>query len=135
MKIDIAGKPPADIFRDRGKHLRASIVLLALAVCGLILIAYGILSEAQQSEMLENVALGLLVGPAVLFTYYGTKMNDYKGLSDGQVKELAGFKRKHAEIAAYCALVAKQDRQPIHAEYEAFVEWDENVTHQKEQAQ
>ena len=54
MKIDIAGQPPVDIFRDRGKHLRASIILLALAGCGLLLIAYGILSEAQQSEILEN---------------------------------------------------------------------------------
>ena len=134
MKIDIAGQPPVDIFRDRGKHLRASIVLLSLAGCGLLLIAYGILSDAQQSESLENVALALLVGPAVIFTYYGTKLNAYKGLSVSQKKELAALSRKHAEIATYCTLVAQQDRQPTHAEYEACVEWDENVTHQQDQA-
>ncbi|MDH3359520.1 MAG: hypothetical protein OEL55_01490 [Desulfobulbaceae bacterium] len=134
MNIDIAGKPPVDIFRDRGKHLRASIVLLSLAGLGLVLIAYGILSDVQQSEIFENVALGLLVGPAVLFTYYGTKLNDYKGLSVSQEKELANLIQNHAEISAYCALVEQQNRKIIHAEYEACVEWDENVTHQKEQA-
>ena len=135
MKIDIAEQPPVDIFKDRGKHLRASIILLSLAFCGLILIAYGILSEAQQSETLENIALGLLVGPAVFFTYSGTKLNHYKGLSVSQKKELADLCRKHADIDTYCKLVAQQDRQPIHAEFEACVEWDENVTHQKEQAE
>lgn len=134
MKIDIAGQPPVDIFRDRGKHLRASIILLSLAGCGLLLIAYGILSDSQQSEILENVALGLLVGPAVIFTYYGTKLNDYKGLSISQQENLADLCRKHAKIAAYCTLVGLQKRQMIHAEYEACVEWDENVTHQQDQA-
>lgn len=134
MKIDIDGPPPVDIFKDRGKHLRASIILLSLVVCGLLLIAYGILSESQQSELLENVALGLLVGPAVFFTYYGTKLNHYKGLSVGQQKQLAALCRKHAKIAAYCTRVALQQRQLIHAEFEACVEWDENVSHQQEQA-
>lgn len=131
MKIDIDGPPPVDIFRDRGKHLRASIILLSLAGCGLVLIAYGILSDNQQSEMLENVALGLLVGPAVIFTYYGTKLNDYKGLSVSQQENLAILCRKHAKIGAYCTKVALQQRQLIHAEYEACVEWDENITHQQ----
>ena len=81
------------------------------------------------------MALGLLVGPAVFFTYYGTKLNEYKGLSVGQQNQLANLSRKHAEIATYCKQVAEQDRQPIHAEYEACVEWGENVTHQQEQAE
>jgi len=135
MKIDITDRPPVDIFRDRGKHLRASIVLLSLAGCGLLLIAYGILADTQQSETLENVAMALLAGPAVAFTYFGAKLNDYKGLSVAQQKAVADLSRKHAEIDVYCTLVAQQNRQLIHAEYEACVEWDENVTHQQAQAE
>lgn len=128
MKIDITGPPPVDIFRDRKKHLLASIVLLTLVGLGLTLMLYGVLTDTQVSEIVENVALALLVGPAVVFTYYGSKLNDYKGLSVSQKKELADLSRKHAKIAAYCVRVGLQKRQMIHAEYEACVDWGENIS-------
>lgn len=135
MKIDITGQPPVDIFKDRPKHLWSSVILLSLAGCALLIMAYGILSDVQQSEMLENISLALLVGSAIVFTYSGAKLNAYKGLSDAQKNNLARLGRKYAEIDRYCKLVEQQGRQPIHAEYEACVEWDENITHQKEQAE
>jgi len=128
MKIDINAPPPLDIFRDRRKHLQASIILLSLAGLGLLMMLYGVLAETQVSAMTENVALALLVGPAVFFTYYGSKLNDYKGLSVSQKKELADLSRKHAKIAAYCIQVGLQRRPMTHAEYEACVDWGENVS-------
>jgi len=134
MKIDITCHPPTDIFQDRAKHRWASIVLLALAGCGVLLMVYGMLSRVPLGKALENLALALLGGSAVVFTYYGNKLNEYKGLSESQKQNLENLGRKYTEVATYCQLVAQQDRSPIHVEYEACVEWDENVTHQMEQA-
>jgi hypothetical protein len=126
MKIDLTREPPADIFRDRGKYILVSVVLLALALGGLALIAYGFLSEAPTSETLETVALTLFVGSAVVFVYFGSKLQAYKKLNPAQEKELAELRGKHPEIAAYCERLAQAGRRPIHAEYEAFKELDED---------
>ncbi|MDH5297831.1 MAG: hypothetical protein OEV91_02315 [Desulfobulbaceae bacterium] len=119
MKIDITRQPPADIYRGRGKYIWISIALLSLVVCGGGLMIYGIVSDTPPGENLETLALALFVGPAVVFVYYGGKLNAYKGLNPVQKKELADLGRKHAEIAAYCAWVAEAGREPIYAEYEA----------------
>ncbi len=126
MKIDLTREPPADIFRNRGKYILISLLLLALALCGLLLMAYGILSDTPNSEILETVALSLFVGPALIFVYIGGKLQDYKKLNPEQEKELAELRRRHPEIALYCELVAQADRRPIHAEYEACKELDED---------
>jgi len=126
MKIDLKAAPPADIFRDRGKYILISGLLLALSFCGLALMAYGILSDLPSSETLETVALALFVGPALIFVYFGSKLQAYKKLNPEQEKELAELRRRHPEIARYCERLAQEGRRPIHAEYEACRELDEN---------
>jgi len=129
MKIDLYREPPADIFRDRDKYILISIVLLVLALCGLGLMAYGIVSDIPSSETLETLALALFAGPAVIFVYIGTKLQAYKKLNPKQQQELENLVARHPEIAAYCALVARQGRVVIHAEYEACKELDEERGH------
>lgn len=127
MKIDIHHEPSANIFKERGRYIWLSAALLSLVVCGMLLMAYGILSEAQFNETMETVALSLFVGPGLIFVYFGGKLSDYKKLTPDQKEELADLGRKHPEISTYFALVAKQGREPIMAEYEAGKDWVENL--------
>jgi hypothetical protein len=119
MKIDLAAGPPPDIFRHRGRHLAVSLFLLLLVLCGGLLMVYTVLSDTPYSRSLENAALALFVGPALLFTYFGTKLRGYKKLSPEEKIKLAELGRKYPEIAAYCAMVAGQDREMTYGEYEA----------------
>lgn len=125
MKIDILRAPPADIFRDRRRHIFFFSVLLALACCGLLIGVYAIVSDTRYYAKLETAALALFVGAALFLTYFGEKLQAYKQLTPPQHEELADLSRKHTEIKAYCDLVAQANRQPIRAEYEACQEWAE----------
>lgn len=135
MKIDIHSEPPADIFRDRGKYIWISVALLSLVVCGMLLMAYGILSDAQFDETMETVALSLFVGPGLIFVYFGGKLREYKRLTPDQKNELAELGRKHPEISTYCALVAKEGREPILVEYEASKDFVDDVNNKPGQAE
>jgi hypothetical protein len=95
------------------------VASLGLALCGVLLAVYAIFFNAAPSETLETAALVLFVGPGLLFVYFAEKLQAYKRLTPQQAKELAEWARNHAEIATYCALVAKAGRLPILAEYEA----------------
>ena len=119
MKIDITREPPADIFQKKGKYSLIAIACLILSGCGMLLAAYAIFSDTPHSEKLETAAFTLFVGPILVFSYFGEKLQAYKRLTPDQEKELADLGRKHPEIKAYCALVAEAGRQPILAEYEA----------------
>jgi hypothetical protein len=127
MKIDITSEPPADIFRDRGKHLWICIALLSLVVCGTLLMGYGIFSDTSQAETLNTVGLTLFIGPALIFVYFSEKLKAYKRLGPDQKKELADLGRKHPEISTFCELVAKDGREPIFGEYEACKDWVEDL--------
>ncbi|MCA1765149.1 MAG: hypothetical protein LC633_02700 [Desulfobulbaceae bacterium] len=129
MKIEISQAPPSDIFKDRVKYLWVAALILSLALIGILLIIYGIFSDAPASPILEKVALGLLFGPAVLFTYFGPKLRAYKRLLPREKEELLVLSLKHPEISTYLKQVSGQDRQPILAEYEACKEWAENEEH------
>jgi hypothetical protein len=126
MKIDISGKPPADIFRNRGKHTLLFIAFLILAGCGMLLAMYAILSDTRYYEILEWVSLVLFVGASLVIFYFGEKLQNYKRLTPDNEKELADLGRKHPEIKVYCALVEKAGRKPIKGEYEACKTWAEN---------
>ncbi len=128
MKIDITREPPADIFRNRGKYRLIAIVLLALSGCGMLLAAYAIFSDTPHSEKLETAAFTLFVGPILVFSYFGEKLQAYKRLTPDQEKELADLGREHPEIRAYCVLAAEARRQPILAEYEACQAWAEDAS-------
>lgn len=119
LKIDIAGGPPVDIFQERGRYIWLSVASLTLALCGVLLAGYVIFFSAAPSEILETVALVIFVGPGLLFVYFAEKLQGYKRLTPQQAWQLAEWGREHAEIAGYCALVAKAGRLPILAEYEA----------------
>ena len=127
MFIDITLKPPVDIFRNRGKHRLLAITFLTLSCCGLLVGAYAIFSDGQHSKNLETVAFSLFVGAALVFSYFGEKLQTYKKLTPEQKKELADMKQKHPKIKAYCALVAKADRRLTHAEYEACLAWEKDA--------
>lgn len=133
MKIDITTPPPADIFRDRVKYTWIFIFFISLAACGMLLIIYGIVSDAPSSETLETAALALLVGPAIFLTYFGGKLRAYKKLGPHEKEELKSLALKFPEILTYCALVAEEGREPIFAEYEAFKDWAENADFKQEQ--
>jgi len=126
MHIDFTREPPTDIFRDRPRHIRISAALLALVVCGMLLMAYGFFGAGPHGEYLETAALTLFVAPALVFAYFGAKLKDYKRLGPNEKKELAALGGRHPEIAAYCAKVAALGREPVHAEYEAAKEWAED---------
>lgn len=128
MKIDITREPPVDIYCHRGRYLKIAAALLFLSMCGVLLATYAILSDTQQSETMEMVALVLFVGPAVPFFYFGEKVQAYKRLNEAQAKELADLSQQYPEVKAYCALVAQAGRQPIVAEYEACLAWAEEVS-------
>jgi hypothetical protein len=125
MKIDITREPPADIFRHRGKYLGICLALLFLVGCGALLMGYGIFTDAAASEIRDNAGLALFIGAALVFAYFSEKLKAYKKLGPDQKKELAELAGKHAVIAAYCALVAKEGREPIYGEYEACRDWAE----------
>lgn len=133
MKIDITQEPPADIFRERGKYLWICIVILTLAFCGFLLIGYGFLSDIQDNKILERTSLTILVGSALLFFYFGEKLKAYKKLGPEEKDKLAAMARAHPEIGTYCDLVAREDREPIYAEYEACQEWAEYMEHKSAQ--
>ncbi len=132
MKIDISQAPPSDIFKDRVKYLWVAAFILSLALVGVLLIIYGIFSAAPASPILEKVALGLLFGPAVLFTYFGPKLRVYKRLLPKEKEELIVLSLKHPEISTYLKQVSALDRQPILAEYEACKEWAENEEYKRQ---
>lgn len=121
MKIDLSGTPPAGIFQERGRYIRISASLLALVICAVLLAVYAFFLN-NYSERLETAALVLFVWAGLLFAYFTEKLQAYKRLTPQQNRELAELSRRHAEIAAYCALVAKAGRLPILAEYEACVD-------------
>jgi hypothetical protein len=125
MKIDILSPPPSDIFKDRRRQILAFSVLLALACGGLLLGVYAVVSDTKFYDQLEIAALGLFAGSALCLAYFGEKLQDYKKLTPPQQKELAALGRKHAAIQHYSDLVARANRQPIRAEYEACQEWAE----------
>lgn len=125
MKIDICSSPPADIFRNRGRHLRLFIFFLLLACCGLLLGAYAVVAETHHYEAFETAALALFAGSALFLTYFGEKLQAYKRLTPPQYAELAGLAQNHAAIGLYCELVAKAGREPIRAEFEACRDWAE----------
>jgi hypothetical protein len=123
MTIDITREPPVDIFRNRSKYSLLAIASLALSICGMLLAAYAIFSDMPHSKKLETVAFTLFVGPGLVFSYFGQKLQSYKKLTPEQEKELAIMVRRHSEVNAYCDLVLKAGRQMTHAEYEACQGW------------
>lgn len=127
MKIDITREPPADIFRHRSKYRLINSVALTLSGCGLLLAAYTIVSDTPHSDNLEMTAFTLFVGPILVFSYFGEKLQAYKRLSPGQEKELTEMGRQHPEIKTYCAQVAMAGRQPTLAEFEACLAWAEDA--------
>lgn len=119
MYIDLSKTPPSDLFRHRRKYLRLASLFLLLAVSGILLALYTVVSVAPYSQTLEDIALGLIVGPGLIFVYFAEKFMDYRRLSQEQERELALLVLKHPEVAAYCAQVAKADRRVVVAEFEA----------------
>jgi len=119
MYIDVTNAPPHDLFRNRGKYLRFAGLFLILAVCGILLGVYSVVSAVPYSQTLEDIALGLIVGPGLVFVYFAEKLMAYRRLSQEQGRELAILVQKHPEVAAYCAQVAKVNRRVVAAEFEA----------------
>jgi hypothetical protein len=127
MKIDISQPPPQNIFKHRGKYLGICLFILTLALCGVILIFYGLYSNAPHSETLEKVALNLLVVPAVLLTIFGPKLKAYKRLNPKEKEQLLVLGLEHPEVKRYLKLVSGQGREVVHGEYEACMEWGERT--------
>lgn len=127
MKIDITKEPPVDIFRHRGKFKLIACSCLLLSACGILLAAYAVFSDTPHSEKLESVAFSLFIGPALVFSYFGEKLQGYKRLTTEQEEELADFTRRYPEIKSYRELVARAGRPPILAEFEACQAWAEDI--------
>lgn len=125
MKIDITRWPPADLSRERGRHTGLAAFFLLLSLGGVGLMLFAILSDTPHSDTLETAALALFVAPSVGVSYYGGKVNGYKGLNDAQEKDLIGLAAKYPEIASYRDRLERIGRKPVYAEYQACREWSE----------
>ncbi len=123
MHIDINCAPPSDIFRNRGRYIRIAIALLTLSLGGVALAGYAMLSATPHSDNLETAALVLFVGPALVFVFFGEKLQGYKRLTPEQEQVLVELGKKHTEIAGYCAQVVSTGRRLIQAEFEACQAW------------
>jgi len=119
MDINITRDPPADVFQTKSKYRRIIQYLLALIVCAILLAGYQIVFGSTHGDLLENIALVLFVGPALVFFYFVEQLHDYKMLSSEQEKEMEEFCRQDLDIAAYCAKVALMGRNLVKAEYDA----------------
>ena len=130
MKIDILKDPPVDIFKNRRNFTIVFISLVSVACSGLLFGAYAIIAETNYFKQLETAALVFFVAPATFIAYFGEKLQAYKKLTPPERQDLADLGQKFPEIKAYCDLVAKSNRQPIRAEYEACQAWAEEVGRQ-----
>ncbi|MDO9042212.1 MAG: hypothetical protein Q7U64_07710 [Desulfocapsaceae bacterium] len=119
MDINIIQDPPVDVFQTKSKYRRIIPYLLALIVCAILLAGYQIVFGSAHGDLLENIALVLFVGPALVFFYCVEKLHDYKTLSSEQEKEMEDFCRQDHDIAAYCAKVSMMGRKLVKAEYDA----------------
>lgn len=127
MKINILEEPPVDIFMNRRKYTLIFIALLALACCGLFLGGYAIVADTSyyNYNQLETISLFLFAAPSPFVFYVGEKLQGYKKLTPPQYEELADFAQMYQEVKVYCEQVAKANREPIRAEYEACQDWAE----------
>lgn len=131
MKIDVTKAPPAAIFQYRGVFKIIVIICLMISCGGMLLAAYAIFSDLAHSERLETVAFALFVGPVLIFSYFGEKLQAFKKLTKEQETELADFIRNYPVIRTYCELVAKDGRNLTLGEYEAAEAWVEDVKRQR----
>jgi predicted membrane channel-forming protein YqfA (hemolysin III family) len=119
MDINITQDPPADVFQAKKKYRRIIPYLLALIVCAILLAAFQVVFGSVYGDLLENIALGLFVAPALAFFYFAEMLHDYKTLSPQQEKEMEEFCRQDQDVAAYCAKVSMMKRKFVKAEYDA----------------
>lgn len=119
MDINITQDPPADVFQTKRKYRRIIPFLPALIVCAILLAVFQIVFGSAHGDLLENIALVLFVGPALVFFYCVEKLHDYKTLSPQQEKEMEEFCRQDHDIAAYCTKVSMMERKLVKAEYDA----------------
>ena len=119
MYINISQDPPPDVVDIKRKYLRIIPYLLALVFCGILLAVFQVVFGSAHGDLLENIALVLFVGPALVFFYVVEKLHDYKTLSPEQEKEMEEFCRQDHDIAAYCAKVSMMGRKLVKAEYDA----------------
>lgn len=122
MDINITQDPPADVFQTKRKYRRIIPFLLALIFCAILLAVFQVVFGSAHGDLLENIALVLFVGPALVFFYCVEKLHDYKTLSPEQEREMEEFCRQDQDIAAYCAKVSMMARKLVKAEYDACKE-------------
>jgi hypothetical protein len=131
MDIKITENPPVDIFQAKRKYQRKIPVLLALIFCAILIAVFQVVFGSAYGDLLENIALVLFVGPALVFFYVVEKLHDYKLLSLQQEKEMEKFCRQDPNIAAYCGKVSMMERKLVKAEYDACKELIEDLLAKK----
>jgi len=122
MDINITQDPPADIFQTKRKYRRIILFLPALIFCAILLAVFQVVFGSAHGDLLENIALVLFVGPALVFYYFVEQLHDYKTLSPKQEREMEEFCRQDHDIAAYCVRVSMMDRKLVKAEYDVCKE-------------
>ena len=127
MKIDILQGPPTDIFKNRRPLVIIFVILLGLAGCGLLMGVYAIVADTNYYDQLETWALVFFVAPSPFAAYTGEKLQGYKKLTQPQQKDLFAWILKYPEVKSYCDQVARADREPVRAEYEACQAWVEEM--------
>ena len=135
MKIDIFAQPPTRIFRHQPRYARLFVFFLTLAGLGLALGVYAYLHPASPwYGLLEKLSMILFVGASVPIFITGEKLQAYKCLSEQEVRELAGLRRRYEEIDRYCLRVEAMGRRLIHAEFNALRDHGEERELQAAQA-
>lgn len=121
MNININQKPPTNIPQVRWNYTRASLFLLGLVLCAVILGVVGVFFDTGHDDILQNVAFFLFVISGFAFVYFTEKLLGFRKLSPRQEKKLVAMAQEYEEVSEYWRQVAEQGRYIVVVEYDAIV--------------
>lgn len=131
MDIDITQEPPCTIPQIRWKYTRASLILLGLVFCSIIIGVAGVVFNTGYDDILQNTAFVLFVASGFVFVYFTEKLLGYRKLGPKQEKKLVAMMYENEEVSEYCRKVAEQGRYLVVLEYDAIVAHVQNTEGKK----
>jgi hypothetical protein len=131
MHIDVDQKPPANIPQLRWNYTRASLFLMALVVCAIILGIVSIFFNTGYDYILQNVSFVLFVVAGFTFVYFTEKLLGYRKLSPKQEEKLVGMAQEYELVSEYWRQVAEQGRYIVVLEYDAIVAYVQKIENNK----
>jgi hypothetical protein len=127
MNINIDQKPPTNIPQLRWNYTRASLFLMALVVCSIILGLAGVFFNTGYDNILQNTSFVLFVASGFAFVYFTEKLLGFRKLSPKQEEKLIGMAQAHEPVSEYWRQVAEQGRYIVVLEYDAIVAYVQQI--------